>query len=68
MAKPDAALFDLIEGRQRDVGSAVVDSAIEHRVLGLVWSSVDRMGIALSSEDQRRLALLDLAEVASHHR
>ena len=72
MAAPHPLLIDLAAGRKpgllspRD-GPALLASAHEHRMSGLLWSSVTKGTVELPPSQLRTLAMRDLA-VQSHHR
>ena len=72
MVRPHPVLFDLAAGRTpRPVdpreADAVIESAIDHRMTGLLWSATRAGAIELPAEHERRLAARDAA-VELHHR
>jgi hypothetical protein len=70
MARPHPSLTDLSPSAAAGVvfDNDAVASSREHRMFGLAWSAVERGGIAIEPEARGLLALLDLAEIASHQR
>lgn len=69
MARPHPALIELAEGRTRLVAEdhgRLVESALEHRMHGLLWSAVQRGDLEL--EPAARTPLVEsLLEVRAHH-
>lgn len=68
MARPHPALLELLDDRPVAISPELVESAREHRLFGLAWSAMNRSDPECPPELRRRLALLDLAEIASHDR
>ena len=71
MARPHPALFDLATERPmqpvRDF-DALLASAVEHRMHGLLWSRVEVGELPNTGEWQRPLAMLSLRSEAHHRR
>jgi len=72
MVRPHPVLFDLAAGRPPrtvapDAADHLLESAIDHRMTGLLWSAISGGGIDLPSEHERRVAARDAA-VELHHR
>lgn len=72
MVRPHPVLFDLAAGRPPrtvapDAADHLLESAIDHRMTGLLWSAIAGGGIELPSEHERRVAARDAA-VELHHR
>jgi len=64
MAHPDSLLLDLAAARVPPAGQrtrGLLESAIEHRMAGLLWSAVQRGEIELPPDDRARLARIDMA-------
>lgn len=64
MAHPDPLLLKMaagrpIEGERGDRG--LIDSAIEHRMTGLLWSAVQRGDVGLPADERARLSTIDMA-------
>jgi hypothetical protein len=73
MAAPHPLLLDLAAGRNPGLlsppdGPALVASAQEHRMSGLLWSSVTARNIELPPSQVRTLAMRDLAVQGRHRR
>ena len=72
MARPHPALIELAAGRPMPQTVSdphhLVDTAIEHRMHGLLWSAVMRGDIDLPLDLERSLAALDLKTQAHHRR
>lgn len=71
MTRPHPILIDLAAGRSpRPLdpaeAPALVDAAFEHRMGGLLWSSIGRREVQLPRDEVTRLAARDLA-VERHH-
>lgn len=64
MAHPHPLLLAMAAGRPiegaRD-SRGLVESAIEHRMTGLLWSAVQRGDVELTAEDRKRLGTVDMA-------
>ncbi|MCA9847481.1 MAG: nucleotidyltransferase family protein [Dehalococcoidia bacterium] len=64
MAHPDPLLLALAAGHavtgERD-SRGLVDSAVEHRMTGLLWSAVERGEVVLSPDERQRLSVVDMA-------
>lgn len=70
MARPHPALLDIAAGRPpapADDAAALVTSALDHRMGGLLWSHVADGALVLPPRQARRLAKVDLWTQA-HHR
>ena len=62
VSRPDRILIDLAAGRSLSgpVYDATVDSAIEHRMAGLLWTRAQKGAISAPQEVRERLESLDL--------
>ena len=64
MAHPDPLLLALAAGHavtgERD-SRGLVDSAVEHRMTGLLWSAVERGEVVLPPDERQRLSVVDMA-------
>lgn len=64
MAHPDSLLVEIAAGRpiegERGAGG-LVESAVEHRMTGLLWSAVQRGDVLLPPDDRARLSRIDMA-------
>ncbi len=64
MAHPHPLLLDLAAGRPLTPGPTapgLLESAIEHRMTGLLWSAILRGEVELDPGDRRRLGTIDMA-------
>ncbi|MCK9487724.1 MAG: nucleotidyltransferase family protein [Dehalococcoidia bacterium] len=64
MAHPDPLLVEMAAGRSvegKPVAPGLVESAVEHRMAGLLWSAVQRGDIDLPPADRARLSTMDMA-------
>lgn len=64
MAHPDSLLLEIAAGRPiegRRGAPGLVESAIEHRMTGLLWSAVLRGDVELAPGERARLSTIDMA-------
>ncbi|NIA25412.1 MAG: hypothetical protein GWP04_07555 [Gammaproteobacteria bacterium] len=71
MARPHPALIELAAGRPLPVvedPDRLLDSAVEHRTTGLLWTRVEAGELKGSEQWERTLAMLSLRDEARHRR